>query len=128
MRQRGRDEGGSQGRPVMDRIEGESSMKIGRPRRSCRPACRWKTRSPYRESGLTSLGCSVTREPRLTDSGRQAEMSAAEMLAGAAPRRTPGWHSLEGKKVWRTVARLPARIVKAACQNGSVPRGAFVNA
>ena len=40
-------------------------------------------------------------------------MSAAEMLAGAAPRRTPGWHSLEGKKVWRTVARLQARIVKA---------------
>ena len=87
MRQRGRDEGGSQGRSVMDRIKGESSTKMGRPRRSCRPTCRWRTTSPHRESGLTSLGCSVTREPRLTDSGRQADMSAAEMLAGAAPGR-----------------------------------------
>jgi hypothetical protein len=55
-------------------------------------------------------------------------MSAAEMLAGAAPGRVLDWHSLEGKKVWRTVARLQARIVKAACQSGRVPRGAFVNA
>jgi len=128
MRQRGRDEGGSQCRSVMDRIEGESSTEMGRPRRSCRPTCRWRTTSPHRESGLTSLRSSVTREPRLTDSGRQADMSAAEMLAGAAPGRTPGWHSLEGKKVWRTAARLQARIVKAACQSGRVPRGAFVKA
>src|SRR5258708_33093017 len=77
MRQRRRDEGGSEGRSVMDRIEGESS----------------RTTSPHRESGLTSLGCSVTREPWPTDSGRQAEMSAAEMLAGAAPGRTSDWHS-----------------------------------
>jgi hypothetical protein len=55
-------------------------------------------------------------------------MSAAEMLAGAAPGRAHGWHSLAGKKVWRTVRRLPARIVKAACQSGRVPRGAFVKA
>src|SRR4051794_30128601 len=94
MRQRGRDEGGSQCRAVMDRIEGESSTKIGRPRRSYRLACRWRTTSPHRESGLTSLGSSVTREPRLTDSGRQADMTAAEMLAGAAPGRAPDW------KVW----------------------------
>jgi hypothetical protein len=117
MRQRGRDEGGSEGRPVMGRIEGESSTERGRPRRSCRPtyhwrtipvmgriegesstergrprrSCRptyhWRTISPHRESGLTSLRSSVTREPRRTDSGRQAEMSAAEMLAGAAPGR-----------------------------------------
>jgi len=40
-------------------------------------------------------------------------MSAAEMLAGAAPERAPDWHSLEGKKVWRTVRRLRVRIVKA---------------
>jgi hypothetical protein len=40
-------------------------------------------------------------------------MSAAEMLAGAAPGRAPDWYSLEGKKVWRTVCRLQARIVKA---------------
>jgi hypothetical protein len=47
MRQRRRDEGGSEGRPVMGRIEGKSS----------------RTTSPRRESGLTSLGCSVTRGP-----------------------------------------------------------------
>src|SRR3954465_9128194 len=40
-------------------------------------------------------------------------MSAAEMPAGAAPGRTPDWHSIEWKKVWRTVRRLQARIVKA---------------
>ena len=43
-------------------------------------------------------------------------MTAAEMLAGAAPGRAPGWHSLVGKKVWRTVRRLQARIVKAAAK------------
>jgi hypothetical protein len=41
-------------------------------------------------------------------------MSAAEMPAGAAPERTPDWHSIEWKNVWRTVRRLQARIVKAA--------------
>src|SRR5262249_42374783 len=116
MRRRGRDEGGSQCRSVMDRIEGESSTTRGRPRRSCRPTCRWRTTSPRRESGLTSLGCSVTREPRLTDQGRQAEMSAAEMLAGAAPEPTPDWHSINWKKVWCTVRRLQARIVKAVAE------------
>src|SRR5215831_2039527 len=116
MRQRGRDEGGSKGRSVMDRIEGESSTEMGRPRRSCRPPRRWRTRSPRRESGLTSLGCSVTREPRPTDQGRQAEMSAAEMPAGAAPERRPDWHSIDWKKVWRTVRRLQARIVKAVAE------------
>ena len=35
------------------------------------------------------------------------------MLAGAAPRRTPDWHSIDWRKVWRTVRRLQARIVKA---------------
>src|SRR6516165_4729049 len=110
MRQRRKDEGGSQCRPVMDRIEGESSMKMGRPRRSYRLTYGWGTTSPHRESGLTSLGSSVTRGPRLTDSGRQAEMTAAEMLAGAAPGRAPDW------KVWWTVHRLQARIVKAAAK------------
>src|SRR5438132_1049971 len=43
-------------------------------------------------------------------------MSAAEMPAGAAPGRTPDWHSIEWKKVWRTVRRLQARIVKAVAQ------------
>src|SRR3974377_1778442 len=67
----------------------------------------------HRESGLTSPRCSVTREPWPTDSGRQADMSATEMLAGAAPRRAPDWHSINWKAVYRNVRRLQARIVKA---------------
>jgi RNA-directed DNA polymerase len=43
-------------------------------------------------------------------------MSAAEMLAGAAPGRTPDWHSINWKTVWRTVRRLQARIVKAVAE------------
>ena len=43
-------------------------------------------------------------------------MSAAEMPAGAAPGRTPDWHSIDWKKVWCTVRRLQARIVKAVAQ------------
>ena len=43
-------------------------------------------------------------------------MSAAEMPAGAAPERTPDWHSIPWKKVWRTVRRLQARIVKAVAE------------
>src|SRR3954470_20532540 len=73
--------------------------------------------SPRRESGLTSLGCSVTREPWPTDSGRQADMSAAAMLAGAAPGHAPDWHSIKWKKVWRTVRRLQARIVKSVAES-----------
>ena len=43
-------------------------------------------------------------------------MTAAEMLAGAAPGRAPDWHSHAGKKVRRTVRRLRARIVKAVAE------------
>ena len=43
-------------------------------------------------------------------------MSAAEMPAGAAPDHTPDWHSIDWKKVWRTVRRLQARIVKAVAE------------
>ena len=50
-------------------------------------------------------------------------MSAAEMLAGAAPGRTPDWYSLEGKKVWRTVRRLQARIVKAVAKAAASREG-----
>src|SRR5256714_5613631 len=35
------------------------------------------------------------------------------MPAGAAPGLAPDWHSIEWKKVWRTVRRLQARIVNA---------------
>jgi RNA-directed DNA polymerase len=43
-------------------------------------------------------------------------MSAAAMLAGAAPDQTPDWHSIEWRKVWQTVRRLQARIVKAVAE------------
>src|SRR6516165_4900029 len=43
-------------------------------------------------------------------------MTAAEMPAGAAPGRTPDWHSIEWRKVWRTARRLQARIVKAVAE------------
>jgi len=43
-------------------------------------------------------------------------MSAAEMLAGAAPEHTPDWHSIKWRKVWRTIRRLQARIVKAVAE------------
>src|SRR5215470_13055331 len=40
-------------------------------------------------------------------------MSAADKPAGAAPGCAPDWHCIDWKKVYRTVRRLQARIVKA---------------
>jgi RNA-directed DNA polymerase len=40
-------------------------------------------------------------------------MSAVETLAGAVPDPVVDWHSIDWKKVYRTVRRLQARIVKA---------------
>src|SRR5919109_202449 len=40
-------------------------------------------------------------------------MSAAAKLAGAAPGPVADWHSIDWRKVYRTVRRLQARIVKA---------------
>jgi RNA-directed DNA polymerase len=40
-------------------------------------------------------------------------MTRAATPAGAAPGHAPDWHSIDWKKVWRTVRRLQARIVKA---------------
>jgi RNA-directed DNA polymerase len=40
-------------------------------------------------------------------------MSAVEIYAGAAPDPIPDWHSIDWRKVWQTVRRLQARIVKA---------------
>jgi len=40
-------------------------------------------------------------------------MTAAATLAGAAPGPAVSWHSINWKKVYRTVRRLQARIVKA---------------
>jgi hypothetical protein len=44
-------------------------------------------------------------------------MLAAEMLAGAAPGRAPDW------KVWWTVRRHPARIVKVAAEAAASREG-----
>src|SRR5262245_14095648 len=68
---------------------------------------------PSRESALTSPWSSLTREPGQPTSRGDADMSAAEMLAGAAPDPVVHWHSINWKKVYRTVRRLQARIVKA---------------
>ncbi len=40
-------------------------------------------------------------------------MSAEQQPAGAAPGQADDWHSIDWKKVYRTVRRLQARIVKA---------------
>jgi RNA-directed DNA polymerase len=40
-------------------------------------------------------------------------MSAAATLAGAAPNEATTWHSINWRKVWRSVRRLQTRIVKA---------------
>jgi len=50
-------------------------------------------------------------------------MSAAEMLAGAAPDQTPDWHSIPWKKVGCTVRRLQGRIVKAAAKAAASREG-----
>src|SRR6266568_5537272 len=96
MGRRVKDQGESERRPVMGRIGVEPHGNI----------------TP-RETGLTSLWSSVTREPWPTDPGSKAAMSAVETLAGAAPGPALDWHSIDWKKVYRTVRRLQARIVKA---------------
>ena len=90
MRRRGWDQGASKSRSVMERIEGESPTDD----------------RPSRESGLTSLWSSLTREPGQTPSRSDADMSQAATLAGAAPGPAADWHSINWKKVYRTVRRL----------------------
>lgn len=95
--QRDKEEGGSERRAVTVRI----------PERSPTDAL------SGRESGLTSLGSSVTREPDQLTSGSDADMSAAAKLAGAASNPAVDWHAIPWPKVSRTVRRLQARSVKA---------------
>ena len=91
-----KDEGGSECRPLTGRIGVEPTGDITPPERV-----------------PTSPGSSLTREPRPTDSGGKADMSRAATPAGAAPGQAPDWNSINWRKVWRTVRRLQARIVKA---------------
>src|SRR5215470_13034554 len=94
MGRRVEEEGGSESWSVTDQIRVEPPGEITLP-----------------ERGQTSLWSSITREPRPTDNGRQADMSAAEMPAGAAPDVATDWHSINWKAVHRNVRRLQARIV-----------------
>jgi RNA-directed DNA polymerase len=91
-----KDGGGSECRPLTGRIGVEPPGDITLPERA-----------------PTSLGSSLTREPRPTDSGGKADLSRAATPVGAAPGHAPDWNSIPWKKVWRTVRRLQARIVKA---------------
>src|ERR1700756_4873835 len=68
---------------------------------------------PSRASGLTSLWSFLTREPGQPTSKGDADMTQATTLAGAAPDPAVCWYSINWKKVYRTVRRLQARIVKA---------------
>ena len=84
---RTKDEGASERPPVMGWIGVEPDGNITLPERE-----------------QTSLWSSVTREPRPSDSGSKADMSAAATLAGAAPRLATDWHSIAWKKeigTWR---------------------------
>jgi RNA-directed DNA polymerase len=96
MGRRVKDEGGSERRPTTGRTGVEPPGDITPP-----------------ERGQTSLGSSVTREPRPTDPGGKADLSRAATPVGAAPGHAPDWNSIDWKKVGRTVRRLQARIVKA---------------
>src|SRR5262245_55883585 len=96
MGRRVKDGGESEGRPLTGRIGVEPPGDITPPERE-----------------PTSLGSSVTREPRPTDSGSKADMTRAATPAGAAPGQAPDWNSINWRKVWRVVRRLQARIVKA---------------
>src|SRR5262249_27284303 len=105
MRQRGWDRGTSEGRPLMGRLEGES-LPDNRPSRA---------------SGLTSPWSSLTSEPGPPSSRGDADMTAAERHAGATPDPAIDWHSINWKKVYGTVRRLQARIVKAV-REGKWPK------
>ena len=100
MRQRRRDEGASQCRSVIDRIEGESPTdNIPSPRK------RADFPRVFRHERT------LANRPRETSryvGGRNA------CWCGSRP--APDWHSINWKKVWRTVRRLQARIVKAVAE------------
>src|SRR5262249_54861697 len=75
-----KDEGGSERRPLTGWIGAELQGDIAPPERE-----------------PTSLGSSITRGPRPTDSGGKADLSQATTPAGAAPGHAPDWHSINWK-------------------------------
>jgi hypothetical protein len=128
MRQRGRDEGASQCRSVMDRIKGESSTRMGRPRRSGRPTYRWRATSPGRENGLTSLWSSVTREPRLTDSGRTSRNVGSRNACWCGSRACARLALPQKEEGQAHGLSAPGAYREGRCNSGRAPRGAFVKA
>jgi hypothetical protein len=80
-----KEEGGSEGRPVMGRIGVERERAPREEQRKGVPPALSATTLSCRESGQTSLWSGVTREPDKQTSGGDADMSAAATLAGAVP-------------------------------------------
>src|SRR5262249_51673500 len=85
MSRRGKDEGASQGRPVIGRTGGEPAGDITPPQRE-----------------LTSLKSSLTRKPWPTALGSKADLSAGHPPAGAAPDSVVNWHAIDWRKVYRS--------------------------
>jgi hypothetical protein len=128
MRQRGRDEGGSQCRSVMERIEGESSTKMGRPRRNCRPdlSVEDDIPSPRKRADFPRVfrhertAANRLRETSRYVGSRNACWCGSQSCTRLAlPRREEG-------RVYGPSA--PGAYREGYYQSGRVPRGAFVKA
>ena len=95
-----KDDGKSEGRPVMGRIGIEPKSNI----------------TP-RESGQTSIRSFITREiGKPIEEERQMTVNipvSSGKVAGAASHETVDWHAIDWSKAHRNVRRLQARIVKA---------------
>jgi RNA-directed DNA polymerase len=65
-----------------------------------------------RESALTSIWSSITREPD-QPSKEKRQMTAVTTLTGAFSHKEVDWHAIDWQKAHSTVKRLQARIVKA---------------
>ena len=89
-----KDDGKSEGRPVMGRIGVE-------PRGDITP----------RESGQTSIRSFITRE--LGKPIKEEKQMTVKLMTGAASHETVDWHAIDWHKAHRNVRRLQARIVKA---------------
>jgi hypothetical protein len=91
-----REDGESEGRPVVGRIGVEPRDNI-----------------TLRESGPTSIWSFITRElgkPTMEEKQMTANTTAkADKVAGAASHETVDWHAIDWQKAHREVRRLQAR-------------------
>jgi RNA-directed DNA polymerase len=90
-----KEDGESEGRPVIGRIEVEPSGNIA-----------------SRESGQTSIWSFDTREFVKPSKGAK-QMTATQQLAGAASHVAVPWHAINWRDAHKNVRRLQARIVQA---------------